>query len=216
MALGGIWEIIFACPLGRAAHPGRLGGRRVGGHGPTRAEPGLREAALAWLKARQVWPRRAGGTHGRVSELPDASAHPDLPRAERSRTKRASRSAKERRRRHREKGARAEPLRPTVACFHLDLQQDVVLWVWAEFAQHLRVGLPAHRGHADASPEASHTSRVVALSRPGRLSAIITEEMPLKAKFVLHDREATTPPHSTPSSGPLARGSSAPLFRRPE
>ena len=57
-----------------------------------------------------------------------------------------------------------EPARPMVACFHLDLEQDVVLWISAEFAHHLRVGFPPHRCHADASPEASHISRVVALS----------------------------------------------------
>jgi hypothetical protein len=64
-----------------------------------------------------------------------------------------------------------------------------VLWISAEFAHHLRVSLPAHRRHADASPEASHISRVVSLSRPGRLSTVVTEETPLRP--VAH----TAPPH---------------------
>jgi transposase len=40
------------------------------------------------------------------------------------------------------------------------------------------------------------------------------EDAGTRAKFVLHDRTPASPPHSTPSSRPLASGSSALLFSR--
>jgi transposase len=42
------------------------------------------------------------------------------------------------------------------------------------------------------------------------------EDAGTSVKFILHDRDAASPLRSTPSSGPLASGSSVPLFRHRE